>query len=137
MKWEATKPAIENARRALPRLARKFFKAGTRAACEDASFRELHAFRLETKRFRYIVEIFAPLYGKELAPLIEGLKKVQLILGETNDSATVLKLEGVKANVQFVTWLKARRKAQRERVRKAWEEEFGDAGRWMEYLGKS
>ncbi len=136
MRLDTDKPPAENARRAMPRLARKFFKAGSRATREGAALRDLHEFRLETKRFRYTLEVFAPLYDKDLNPLIEGLKKVQLVLGETNDSARVLKMECVRANAKFTTWLKARRDAQRESVRTVWALQFADAGRWLEYLGK-
>ena len=48
----------------------------------------LHAFRIETKRFRYTLEMFRKPYGKPLDPYLEALRKVQNYLGDINDCAT-------------------------------------------------
>lgn len=46
---------------------------------------ELHAMRIEAKRLRYVMEIFAPLYGGTLKPYIRTVRSVQESLGNMHD----------------------------------------------------
>src|SRR5580692_6953009 len=63
MKLHRSKSASENARSILPKMARRYFEAGRKAIEGKRPPGELHAFRLKTKRFRYTLELFSPLYG--------------------------------------------------------------------------
>lgn len=84
--------AVAYASRELPSLARKFFKRGRRAAAPSQAPQALHQFRLATKRFRYDVELFRPVYGPGLAARITVLRCVQRHLGEVNDCAAACDL---------------------------------------------
>ena len=44
-----------------------------------------HALRIATKRLRYTLEIFRPLYPDRLRPAIDGLKRLQELLGQIHD----------------------------------------------------
>jgi len=46
---------------------------------------ELHAMRIDAKRLRYMMEIYAPLYEDELKEPISTAKEIQTILGDLND----------------------------------------------------
>ena len=46
---------------------------------------ELHAMRIEAKRLRYVMEIFAPLYGGKLKPFIKTVRSIQESLGNMHD----------------------------------------------------
>lgn len=84
-RWKPSESAIGNASRVLPKLVCGYFKAGRRAMSHDRSWDELHSFRLESKRFRYTLELFRPLYGAALDERIGQLKKLQQLLGDIND----------------------------------------------------
>lgn len=81
------KEAAARAARELPGLARKFFKRGRLAAAPDETAQTLHEFRLAAKRFRYVVELFRPVYGPGLVERINILRCVQRHLGEVHDCA--------------------------------------------------
>jgi CHAD domain-containing protein len=96
---------------------------------------ELHALRIRCKRLRYLLELFAPLYGDALATPINALRRVQDTLGRFQDatiatrrleayaasltprrrSAELLLALGRLAQIQSAFALDARRRA-----RKAW-----------------
>ncbi len=85
------KPTFEQAaHKQLPPLVEDFFAA---AAADLTDYNALHAFRIEGKRLRYALEIFAGAFEssfrKALYPLIETLQER---LGEVNDHCTALKM---------------------------------------------
>jgi CHAD domain-containing protein len=86
------KEAAAHAARELPGLAKKFFKRGRLAAAPDESVKTLHEFRLAAKRFRYVVELFRPVYGPGLVERINILRCVQRHLGEVHDCAAAREL---------------------------------------------
>lgn len=86
MKLRPKKPARENASRVLPRLAEKFFRAGDAAIEDDLRGKEVHAFRIRTKRFRYVLEYFRPCYGQALDTYLETVRELQAALGGLNDT---------------------------------------------------
>ncbi len=92
MKWLETETAAVNAHRALPLLVTNYFEAGREAAKRHKSARELHRFRVKTKRFRYALEMFAPVYGVELASRLRALQRLQKMLGEISDVYTIREL---------------------------------------------
>jgi len=76
----------------LPPIADKHFKRGEKAAREKTSPHKLHRFRIATKKFRYTLDLFAPLYGDSINPLAGGLKDIQSLLGDINDFETVSRM---------------------------------------------
>lgn len=83
--WMPEAEVAENLIRFLPRLARNYYRYGRKAARKKAAADTLHQFRLRTKHFRYLLELFAPFYGKRLARPLESLRRLQTLLGELND----------------------------------------------------
>ncbi len=69
----------------LPKMARKYFEAGRKAIEGKSPPEELHGFRLETKRFRYTLELFRPLYGPNLDRYLIALRELQGVLGKVSD----------------------------------------------------
>jgi len=67
-------------------LVHPYFEQGRGAAQPKTPAADLHAFRLATKRLRYTLELFKPLYGPALAARIEELRQIQEFLGQANDA---------------------------------------------------
>lgn len=84
----------EAAHAALAPQVSEFFQAGEADFSDDA---RLHAFRIQGKRLRYTMEIFAeafvPSFREDLYPLVAALQE---LLGQVNDHAT--------ARAQFQSW---------------------------------
>lgn len=68
---------------AAARVLKRGRKIGKRSAP-----RRLHALRIRDKRFRYLLEFFAPLYGEGLKPAIRAAVRLQDILGLHQDAFT-------------------------------------------------
>src|SRR5688572_16015704 len=83
--WRADLDVNANLRRRLPKMARKYFNRGHHALGSKRAWDEIHEFRLETKRFRYTLELFRSQYGPALDQRIEELKHIQKLLGDAND----------------------------------------------------
>ena len=92
MTWDYEASAGENSERELPALARGYFASGRDAMDKTRSPRELHRFRIKTKRFRYALEMFQPVYGAAMEPRLERLQQLQRILGKISDLYTIRKL---------------------------------------------
>ena len=90
--WESDQSIEDNLRRILPGLADEFFAAGRAAISEEASYQTLHKFRLQTKRFRYTLDLFERFYGAQMALGAKILKELQDRLGAINDCATTIDL---------------------------------------------
>ena len=52
----------------------------------------MHRFRLQGKRFRYTLEVFAPVFGEEVNVWLKAMKALQHKLGLIQDCATSLEL---------------------------------------------
>lgn len=140
--WDRAKTAAEYARAELPRLAEEYFAAGRKAVKRRTKAETLHTFRLATKRFRYTLELFQPLYGPGLASRLEMLKRVQQYLGDFNDCVITRNLirqsggdgEAVKELFERLT----RREEQRTRkLVQYWRQTFDAPGAeqaWVRYL---
>jgi CHAD domain-containing protein len=89
MKWKPSGTAAESARAALPKLVQRYFKAGRQAANGKRSAKELHRFRIATKKVRYSLELFRPVYGPSLERHIDALRELQSVLGKLNDHHTL------------------------------------------------
>jgi len=85
MKLRPKKAARQNASRILPPLVEAFLRNGD-AAFEDALHgEELHEFRIQTKRLRYVLEYFRPCYGQALEAYLKTIQGLQTALGDLND----------------------------------------------------
>jgi CHAD domain-containing protein len=82
----------EYAARLLPGMMEDLFRAGRWAARLDSTRRRMHRFRLKTKRMRYTLEIFEPVYGAKTKGIMESLKGLQETLGAINDCATTIEM---------------------------------------------
>jgi len=84
--------AAKEAGTLLPRMAREFFEAGDRAVHPDCPPAAMHKFRIRSKKFRYTLELFAPLYGDELDKRMDALRQAQTRLGDINDCVATAEL---------------------------------------------
>lgn len=92
--WKLDQGLEANLGRALPPLADEFFDSGRAALSPRASYRKLHQFRLQAKRFRYTLELFEPFYESEMVAGAGILKELQDRLGAINDCATTIVILG-------------------------------------------
>lgn len=142
--WDPAVSAGENARRALPRLAREFFTLGRAAAGPGAPPAQLHAFRLASKRFRYSLELFLPLYGPHLAECVEQVRRIQSLLGDRQDCVVLserLRRKGASTAALDDTLqkLSAEGGALEEKFRRYWQGIFDAPGveaAWGRYLSR-
>ena len=134
MKLHSSKTAAENARALLPKMARKYFEAGRDAIARKRPPEELHRFRLETKRFRYTLELFRPFYGPKLERHLTALRELQNALGKVSDYQTIQRVLPGDRNLdlQIERGLKAKLKD----LRKVWRDfdSEGELKRWKTYL---
>ena len=133
--------AEETATRKLPRMAKEFFARGKKAASASGSAEKLHEFRLATKKFRYTLELFAPLYGPALGGRVERIKSLQVVLGGINDCATVREmLSRWSGSASVDEELKKKQRKQTKEFQRRWTEEFAgpeNVRLWMDYLSGS
>jgi len=126
------------ARRTLRRMMKDFFQHGNEAAGVKASAEDLHGFRLAAKKFRYSLELFAPLYGSSWDKGLAQIKAAQTLLGDVNDCASVAVLVSeLGGSDQLAARLKKRQRRKTEEFRQYWDAEFrqGEQLRsWMDTL---
>ena len=106
MKWKPTRSTIEGAHSELPKLVDKYFEAGRKAADGKRSPEQLHQFRIKTKRFRYTLELFRPLYGTRLDRELDPIRDLQSVLGKLHDYSIIAALlddHNVQAKLQRLT----------------------------------
>ena len=134
MKLKPSYSAAENARLVLPKMARKYFEAGRKAIDGKRPPEELHGFRLETKRFRYTLEMFRPVYGPHLDRYLKALRELQSALGKVSDYQAIQRvLSGDdEVNKQLEHALKGKIKD----LRHSWRvfDSDGQLKRWRTYL---
>lgn len=105
----------------------------------------IHGFRLETKVFRYTLELFRPCYGPGLERRLEYLKEIQNHLGAISDYAATRKLIAASLPGQSPERLKLERILTR-RARRKWAEfdrywrltfdTPSEERRWLNYLSQ-
>ena len=118
----------ETARRILPQIAADFVERGNAASQAKVSPEKLHAFRIASKKFRYTLELFAPLYGPSVNTWLESLKGIQTVLGDINDCVTVSQMiADYKGSGPVTNWIKKRQRRKIEQFSRLWLEEFGDS----------
>ena len=138
--WKGKHELAENLRLYLPRASTNYFLAGREAMAPGVSWEEMHAFRLETKRFRYTLEVFREAYGPMMEKRIESLRKVQTFLGEINDCVvTSSMLAHTQDGEKVREALRLKAESKTARLRGFWARTFdapGECERWRTYLGR-
>lgn len=128
-KWRAALLPVDAHERIphnLAKLARKFLAQGKKAAEPKTSAETLHAFRIEGKKFRYTLELFAPVYGPAVHEWLQKLKPMQAALGDVHDAEMARDIAvRFDAPSKVEAWLKARRRKKAREFRELWEESFG------------
>lgn len=92
MKWESSRSVAENAARILPELLDKYVARSRHALGAKASPKKLHRFRVATKKFRYTIELFLPVYGDRLDRELEAVRDLQRVLGKLHDYYVIGKM---------------------------------------------
>ena len=134
MKWKPAQSAAENARTVLPRMARKYFEAGRKAIESDRPPDELHRFRLATKRFRYTLELFRPVYGAGMDSYLKSLRQLQGALGKVSDYRAIRRVlsedRALKRQIDDAV------KGKLKDLRRSWRafDSPGELKRWRAYL---
>jgi CHAD domain-containing protein len=136
MKLRPGHSAAENARAVLPRMVKKYFEAGREALRPQSPLDELHRFRIATKRLRYTLELFRPVYGPNLDRYLQALRGVQTTLGKLSDLHTIdIMLAGGRA---LQPGIQRALKQQRKELRRQWRafDAGGELKRWKTYLAQ-
>ncbi len=136
--WVESATAPENAALELPKMARAYFRSGRALLKRKPSPRTLHRFRLESKRFRYTLELFRPCYGPGLEQRLAKLREIQTHLGEISDCSATIGLVG-QSQKPFSAFLKRRMAAKTSALHLYWEQTFDAAGQekwWTGYLAR-
>ncbi len=144
IRWESSKTVARNASEKLPELARDFFEVGGALAAGRPPLAALHRFRLLTKRFRYVLELFRPCYGPGLESRIDLLQSLQQRLGEISDCAATEELLRGRADLRrgernrLIRHLNELATARRFKFQRHWQTEFAPetAHRWIHYLAR-
>jgi CHAD domain-containing protein len=134
MKLKPSQSAAENARVVLPKMARKYFEAGRKAIDGKRPPEELHGFRLETKRFRYTLELFRPLYGPNLDRYLKALRELQGALGKVSDYQAIQKV--LSSDAELKAQLDHALKGKVKDLRHIWRafDSEGQLKKWRTYL---
>jgi CHAD domain-containing protein len=108
-------------RRLLAHGMKDFLEQGKDASSPHASPERLHNFRITAKKFRYALELFQPLYGSALNPILGSLKGLSALLGDINDCVTVAALaKKLGANARVAERLKKSQQKKTEEFQEYW-----------------
>ena len=134
MKLNPSKSAAENAREVLPKMARKYFEAGREAIDSKRPPEELHKFRLATKRFRYTLELFRPLYTPNLDRYLKSLRELQGALGQVSDCQAIQRV--LSSDGELKNQIDRALKGKVRELRQSWRafDSPGQLKRWRTYL---
>jgi len=132
MKLKPAQSVAANAREVLPKMARKYFQAGREALKRSPD--DLHAFRLHTKRFRYTLEFFRPVYGPQLDRYLKALRELQGALGKVSDYQAIRRAVQDDRQLQAQIALALKKKV--KDLRHEWRvfDSAGELKRWRTYL---
>jgi CHAD domain-containing protein len=133
--WKPKESVAANARRVLPGKAEAYFAAGDAVATDNATPEKLHEFRLATKSFRYMLELFVPVYGPGLTARIGKVKKVQQHLGVIQDCETLLGM-GLK-DAKLDRYARERMKTRKQEFLDYWRSDMSSATlrkQWSAYF---
>lgn len=136
--WKRKAAVREDIQRQLPSMASAYFGAGRKGLAEGTSWEEMHAFRLQTKRFRYTLETFRDAYGPGMEKRIESLKSIQTLLGDINDCIVTSEMLSTAGNAQEIREkLAERARRWTHKLQQYWAKSFdapGEEFRWTRYL---
>ena len=143
-RWDAAAGAGANARSELPKLAADYFAEVRKTLAENPTLAELHRVRLATKRLRYTLELFLPMYGPRLAERVDQVRKIQSLLGDRQDCVVLgerlKKKDGLPSSLHAtIEKLSADGRALEERFRRHWHAAFdapGEEAAWIRYLSR-
>jgi CHAD domain-containing protein len=123
----------------LIRMAEKFFRAGDQAAGAHSSVSDLHRFRIQSKKFRYSVELFRPIYGAVAEEWVGRIKRIQTLLGDMNDYRVTRGLvAALDPNASIAASFKQKQQKKADAFRKLWNEEYsGAAKQWLRSLERT
>lgn len=115
-------------------MARKYFQAGRDALGSKKPPDDLHGFRLETKRFRYTLELFRPVYGPQLDRYLKALRGLQGALGKVSDYQAIERV--VTDDSPLQARLRQALKKKVKDLRHEWRafDSEGELKRWRTYL---
>lgn len=118
----------------LPKMARNYFEAGRKAIEGKRPPDELHGFRLKTKRFRYTLELFRPLYGPNLDRYLKALRELQAALGKVSDYQAIQRV--LSSDSELTKEIEHSLKAKVKDLRHSWRafDSEGQLNRWRTYL---
>jgi CHAD domain-containing protein len=135
MKLKPSQSVAQNAREVLPKMARKYFQAGRDAVSGKRPPDELHGFRLQTKRFRYTLELFRPVYGPQLDRYLNALRTLQSALGKVSDHQAIQRV--VHGDRVLQGHIREELKKKVKSLRHEWRafDSEGTLKRWRTYLG--
>lgn len=140
MRWKVSKSESANAMAELPLLAVEYFAEGRkRVSARNPRAAALHKFRLETKRFRYTVELFRSCYGPGLEERLKRLHEIQDLLGTINDCATTIDMLG-RGHGRITKYLQRRMEKRAAELREHWRNTFDAPGQerwWTAYLSRA
>ena len=126
------------ASRTLPRLANRLFAHGRSVSRGPTHIAQLHQLRIKAKKFRYALELFAPLREHALRVPIGHIKKLQTILGDVHDLEIVrAKVSEQAAGKKLAAEIEKARDEKVEEFRSYWAKEFAGAenlARWRKRL---
>ncbi len=136
MKLEPSQTAAENARTLLPKMARRYFEAGRKAIDNKTPPEKLHAFRLETKRFRYSLELFRPVYGPALERYLNQLRELQGALGKVSDCQAIQRV--LAGDRKLKSEMEHALQGKLKSLRQSWRafDSEGQLKRWRTYLSR-
>lgn len=134
MKLKPAQSVAENAREVLPKMARKYFRAGRAVIGGKRPPDELHRFRLETKRLRYTLELFRPVYGPQLDRYLNALRGLQGALGKVSDYQAIGRV--VEGDPALEAQIRRSLKRKVKDLRNEWQgfDAEGELKRWRTYL---
>jgi len=143
--WDETASAAVNARAQLPALAQSYFDHGRKLLELSSAPSAMHHFRLETKAFRYTLELFRPCYGPAMERYLSGLREIQDSLGALNDCVATRDLIAEKLPKQdpdcqtIEAFLAGHGKREAAKFSRHWRTTFDSPGqeqRWLRYLSR-
>jgi CHAD domain-containing protein len=136
--WSDRRSVRKNVQALLPDLVEEYFTAGRHAMNPKRTWRDMHKFRLATKRFRYTLELFRPVYADELEARLDSVRKIQQFLGDINDAATMREvLADLKGMDSLLEQLGKKAESKRKSLHKYWQGLFdapGELEAWKIYL---
>jgi CHAD domain-containing protein len=141
--WNSSKSAADNARKVLPGLAEDYLRVAKGLTRGNPSSKALHKSRLETKRFRYTLELFRPCYGASLDRRLKALQQLQQCLGDMNDCVIARQLvfgrrvRRCRELTKFSQFLEARVALRKKDLRTQFQRNLQSAGsrrQWIDFL---